>query len=104
MQHDGIGNACGTIACIHAIANAAIEGNFAIGKGPLQDFMSDSPSEAGMRGQALLQATGLQELSDATAAAGETEGAGTDDAQDSRECSQMSTRAAGAPKPCIRYR
>ena len=37
--------------------------------------------DAAARGRALFGATDLQEMSDATAAAGTTEGAGTDDAQ-----------------------
>lgn len=82
QQHDGIGNACGTIACIHAVANAAVAGNFELQDGPLKKFVSASGSlSIPARGWALLQAKELQELSDATAAAGQTEGAGTDDAQ-----------------------
>lgn len=85
MQQDGIGNACGTIACLHAVGNASINGCFALGDGPLKEFMeatakTPTPSD---RGRALLDATSLQEMSDATAAAGETEGAGTDDANNS---------------------
>jgi len=80
MQHDGIGNACGTIACIHAVVNGV--GVSELTDGPLKNFVA---STAGMsasdRGKALLTATELQEMSDATAASGETEGAGTDDAQ-----------------------
>lgn len=84
QQHDGIGNACGSIACMHAVANAAAAGAFALADGsPLAGFFERT---AGMtvaqRGWELRKASDLQELSDDTAAAGETEGAGTDDAQD----------------------
>jgi len=84
QQHDSIGNACGSIACLHAVANAAVAGNFTLNEGPLSSFMQGTLTlDANGRGWALLEATGLQELSDSTAAAGETEGAGTDDANDS---------------------
>jgi len=84
QQHDGIGNACGSIACLHAVANASVAGNFTLSKGPLSNFMQGTMSlDAGQRGWALLDARDLQELSDATAAAGETDGAGTDDANNS---------------------
>ena len=82
QQYDGIGNACGTIACMHSVANAALAGNFALNDGPLSKFMASSPAAPAERGKALLEAKDLQEMSDATAAAGQTEGAGTDDAQD----------------------
>lgn len=81
MQQDGIGNACGTIACIHAVANTV--GADALADGPLKSFITStaamSPAE---RGEALVSAKDLQVMSDATAASGETEGAGTNDAQD----------------------
>mmetsp|Transcript_12686 Transcript_12686/g.32396 ORF Transcript_12686/g.32396 Transcript_12686/m.32396 type:complete len:240 (+) Transcript_12686:81-800(+) len=84
QQYDGIGNACGTIACMHAVANAAASSHFTIPPdGPLAKFIEvtkASPTPTA-RGKALLEAKDLQEMSDATAAAGETEGAGTDDAQ-----------------------
>ena len=61
MQHDGIGNACGTIACMHACGNAV--GADALSDGPLKKFMeataSMGPAE---RGRALLAATDLQSL------------------------------------------
>lgn len=79
MQPDGIGNACGTIACIHAVANGVKELN----QGPLTSFMQGTAAmDHAQRGLALLQAKDMQELSDQTATAGTTEGAGTDDAQD----------------------
>lgn len=82
-QHDGIGNACGTIACIHACANASLSNLFTLDEtGPLATFMREAqPLGIAERGWALLKAKALQELSDETAASGETEGAGTDDAQ-----------------------
>jgi len=84
MQKDGIGNACGTIACVHAIANGHSSGHFQLQSGPLLEFLGETKQlDAAGRGDALLRAKDLQELSDTTAAAGETEGAGTDDAQNS---------------------
>jgi len=82
QQCNGIGNACGTIACVHAVANASLSGAFSLADGALKPFVEGTlavgPKE---RGDKLLEAKDLQELSDATAAAGHTEGAGTDDAQ-----------------------
>jgi len=81
MQHDGIGNACGTLACMHAVANGI--GADALKDGPLKKFMQATKAMGiAARGKELLLATELQSLSDATAASGETAGAGTDDAQD----------------------
>ena len=65
------------------MANAALSGGFELVEGgPLASFVKET-SALGIaeRGWALLKAKALQELSDATAASGETEGAGTDDAQ-----------------------
>lgn len=84
-QKDGIGNACGTIAAVHAMANGTRQGKFSVDAGsPLANFMEATKSmTVSERGTALAAAKDLQEMSDATAAAGETEGAGTDDANNS---------------------
>jgi ubiquitin carboxyl-terminal hydrolase L3 len=84
QQHDGIGNACGTIACVHAVAAGATTGAFSLCDGVLKRFIdATASSSAAERGWKLTETTELQEMSDATAAAGETQGAGTDDAMDS---------------------
>ena len=84
QQLDGCGNACGTIACCHAAANAAAGGAFALdGASPLGRFVAETAGlDATERGDALVAADYLHALSDATARAGATEGAGTDDAGD----------------------
>ena len=77
MQKDGIGNACGTLACVHAIANGHVAGHFQLADGPLSEFLGQTAQlDPAGRGDALLRATKLQEMSDSTAAAGETAGAG----------------------------
>lgn len=83
QQHDDIGNACGTIATIHALANGALAGGFDLeDDSPLKNFMlKTADMDCGERGWTLAGEKALQELSDATAASGETQGAGTDDAQ-----------------------
>jgi ubiquitin carboxyl-terminal hydrolase L3 len=84
QQHDDIGNACGTIAAVHALSNGAAAGHFTLEKGsPLDEFIGATAGQSvAARGWELAKAKNLQELSDETAAAGETEGAGTDDAMD----------------------
>lgn len=71
------------MACIHAVVNAAASGHFNLSEGSaLANFAAATAGQGcSERGRALAAATSLQELSDETAAAGETEGAGTDDAQ-----------------------
>ena len=84
QQHNEIGNACGTIAAVHALSNCAAAGAFALDDGPLASFIASVQGKSvADRGWALANATELQELSDETAAAGQTEGAGTDDAMNS---------------------
>ena len=81
MQHDGIGNACGTIACVHAIANTV--GMDGLDDGPLKKFLTATEGMApAARGTVLQEAKDMQTVSDGAAASGETEGAGTNDAQD----------------------
>jgi len=85
QQHDGIGNACGTIAAIHAVTAGVAAGAFSLGEGPLKSFLDrlNPGLSAAERGWELNKEVALQEMSDAVAAAGETQGAGTDDAMDS---------------------
>ncbi|KAJ8614203.1 hypothetical protein CTAYLR_001101 [Chrysophaeum taylorii] len=81
QQHDDCGNACGTIAIIHSVANAAASGRLALDAGPLADLIRDAPRDVAARGRALVAADKIRDLSNSTAAAGETRGAGTDDNQ-----------------------
>eukprot|EP00928_Gymnodinium_smaydae_P025814 TRINITY_DN2045_c0_g1_i4.p1 TRINITY_DN2045_c0_g1~~TRINITY_DN2045_c0_g1_i4.p1 ORF type:complete len:270 (+),score=65.77 TRINITY_DN2045_c0_g1_i4:81-812(+) len=85
QQHDDIGNACGTIAAVHALAHGVATKAFNVTDGsPLANFLAKTkPLGISERGRELESAKELQEMSDATAAAGETQGAGTDDANDS---------------------
>ena len=63
-------------------SNAAAGGAFVLDSGPLSRFVEKRRAWSyNERGWALAAASELQELSQATAASGETEGAGTDDAQ-----------------------
>ncbi|KAH8067870.1 thiol-dependent ubiquitin-specific protease [Aureococcus anophagefferens] len=83
QQLDGCGNACGTIACMHALGNAAAAaaGAFALDDGSLLGrFVAETAgSSAPDRGAALVAASYMHEASNATACAGATEGAGTED-------------------------
>ena len=65
-QLDGFGNACGTIASIHALANIdSIEFDEA---SPLKDFISKNlENSAKERGENLLRAKGIRESSEKTA-------------------------------------
>jgi hypothetical protein len=64
------------------VANGAASGAFALSDGPLKAFMDKTAAlSVADRGRALAGYAELQEMSDATAASGETDGAGTDDAQ-----------------------
>jgi len=68
-QHDDIGNACGTIACLHALSNCHISGKVKLlDKSPLLGFMKDtSAATAHERGYSLLESKGIQEVSEAAA-------------------------------------
>ncbi|KAJ1462343.1 peptidase C12, ubiquitin carboxyl-terminal hydrolase [Pelagophyceae sp. CCMP2097] len=82
-QHDALGNACGTIAMLHALGNAQGSG-FVLKEGlPLARFSAaTAASTPSARGDALAASTELRALSDETAQAGQTAGAGTDDCGD----------------------
>ena len=84
-QADALGNACGTVGLIHALAAAVQQGAAAAlaENSALATFLERTESASCTeRGQALLASAEIRALSDAAAASGETEGAGTDDAQD----------------------
>ena len=65
-QHDGFGNACGTIACVHALANSA--GLALDDASVLGQFIAAHKSKSADEiGRALLAAPGFREISDETA-------------------------------------
>eukprot|EP00808_Paulinella_micropora_P011117 g75620.t1 len=70
-QHDGIGNACGTIATIHAVTNAS---GYFTPTGAIAKFQKQcagkTPSEIGY---ALLKATDIQEVSESAASSEEAQ-------------------------------
>lgn len=69
---------------MHAVTNAAAAGAYELADGsPLAGFVGSAKDlSISERGWALSKAKELQEMTAETAAAGQTEGAGTDDAQD----------------------
>merc|ERR1719498_1828048 len=70
-QLDAFGNACGTIAAIHAVANS----NVPIGKGLLASFIQATEGmDSIKRGKALFNHPAIRELSDSCA---RSEGAST---------------------------
>jgi ubiquitin carboxyl-terminal hydrolase L3 len=65
-QHDGFGNACGTIACVHALANSA--GLALDASSTLGTFIAaQSGKSADEMGRALLSARDFREVSDVAA-------------------------------------
>jgi len=67
-QHDEIGNACGTVAMIHALANNHVLKNLQLKDGPLTKFMTKAAKmDWSERGWELLKATDIQEGSEAAA-------------------------------------
>jgi len=63
-QVDGIGNACGSIAVLHSMANLGVE----LADGPLKSFMGKTKDmDADKRGLELLSAADIQKQADNTA-------------------------------------
>lgn len=57
QQHDECGNACGTIALIHSVVNAATSGSIQLeANSPLVNFLRDAPGDTQARGHALVAA------------------------------------------------
>ena len=81
-QVEGAGNACGTVACIHAVGNAVAGQAFHVPwETPLGNYITEAskdhtPKE---RGERLCAAEALHAVSDDTARSGSTQGAGTHD-------------------------
>jgi hypothetical protein len=73
------------VVSLQKVVNAANQGHFDIIPGSILDsFLTKTVAmDPAQRGWELTRTKEVQEMSDATAAAGETEGAGTDDANDS---------------------
>ncbi len=70
-QHDGIGNACGTIACIHCLANS---NKLYEATGPVKKFMDDMKGKnASQKGYGLLEAKAIQEVSEEAAESEESQ-------------------------------
>eukprot|EP00483_Globobulimina_turgida_P008575 UN08593 len=67
-QHDDIGNACGTIAMIHALSNNALSKNFNLKESALTKFMDKTTKmDWSERGWELLKAKDIQEGSEQAA-------------------------------------